>query len=124
MGLLKDIHETHRQKSLFRHVRYTLYKLGKSALMPSEVSSFGVSACVDYGKWIVKCPFCAGAEPVDFDDLRFFCLSCFNEEAQGKWLWVSAPNEAYRTALEEELSALPSLPFNAHLRWEAPWHTQ
>jgi hypothetical protein len=46
---------------------------------------------IDNGRLIVCCPFCLGAEMADTRDKRFFCLSCYNEKAGGKWIKVSIP---------------------------------
>lgn len=118
--MLQDIRQTHRQNTLEAHISHHLVNVFKRPeLMPTEtIEDEYVVACVDYGKWIVKCPFCRGAEPVDFSDLRFFCLSCFNAEVGGKYLGVLAPNEDFRTELDKTLSELPPLPFNAQLMWE------
>lgn len=52
-----------------------------------------VYARIDHGRWIGDCPnpHCSGAELVDLDDLRFFCLYCFNEAWDGSWLFVFMP---------------------------------
>ena len=50
-----------------------------------------VKAEINHGRLIVKCPFCSGAELVDKNDKRFFCLSCFNKKANGKWIPVIIP---------------------------------
>src|SRR5690242_1060929 len=60
---------------------------------------------VNHGRWIVNCPFCAGAELADPDDRRFFCLSCYNASVDGKWLTVSWPAE--RKEIEAELLERP-----------------
>lgn len=51
-----------------------------------------VRAEVDDERLIVKCPFCLGAEMVDAEDLRFFCLSCFNAEADGHMIPILLPD--------------------------------
>jgi hypothetical protein len=50
-----------------------------------------VNAEVNHGRLIAKCPFCPGAELVDRNDKRFFCLSCFNKKVNGKWLPIIIP---------------------------------
>lgn len=59
--------------------------------LPKSVSRTTVTAEINYGRWVVRCPFCAGAEMGDPEDKRFFCLSCYNEKAGGKWLKVKFP---------------------------------
>lgn len=60
-----------------------------------------IPAEINHGRWIVRCPYCSGAELADTADPRFFCLSCLNEEAGGKWLPVQFP--ANREELEKAL---------------------
>lgn len=67
---------------------------------------------VNHGRWIVNCPFCAGAELADPEDRRFFCLSCYNAAAGGKWLAVTWP--AQRKAIEAELLKRPA---TEHVHW-------
>lgn len=56
---------------------------------PKEISEISVDAEINHGRLIAKCPFCSGAELVDKNDKRFFCLSCYNKDAEGKWLKVN-----------------------------------
>ena len=64
-----------------------------------------LSAIVNHGRWMVKCPFCAGAEVLYLERLQFMCLSCFNAEAQYKFLRVKLP-KAWRR-IEEILMRRP-----------------
>ena len=61
-------------------------------------------AVVNQGRWIVRCPFCAGAELM-WEDKEFMCLSCFNEKAEGKPLKVIIPRN--RKAIEAILEKRP-----------------
>jgi len=62
---------------------------------PSGINeSITVKAEINHGRWIVKCPWCSGAELADKDDRRFFCLSCFNKAINGKFIKVEFPNKA------------------------------
>lgn len=56
---------------------------------------------INHGKWLANCPFCTGAELVQKDDPRFFCLSCCNEAAGGKWIKVKFPADCDQ--IEQEL---------------------
>ncbi|MDD5006735.1 MAG: hypothetical protein PHS33_09580 [Candidatus Omnitrophica bacterium] len=68
-----------------------LRKCGK----PFPVSTHegvAVKAEINYGRLIAKCPFCTGAELIDRNDKRFFCLSCFNKSVNGNWIRVEFPD--------------------------------
>lgn len=74
---------------------------------PAEMADRPIlKAEVNHGRWIVRCPFCPGAEMADLNDPRFFCLSCYNVPIGGKWLPVQFP--ANRAALEAELLKRPA----------------
>ena len=66
-----------------------------------------LSAEVNHGRWLVRCPSCAGAELVDLEDLRFFCISCAMVGWGGKWLPVKMPSLSHRTKIEAELLKRP-----------------
>lgn len=59
------------------------------------------------GDWCVYCPVpgCGGKELADPEDLRFYCLSCYNESFGHQWLAVVWPDE--RDAIESELLKRP-----------------
>lgn len=76
---------------------------------PSEVADLAVGARVDHGRWLADCPYCPGAELVDLEDLRFFCLSCYNEAAGGRWLHIVMPEAQQREAIEAYLQQWPQL---------------
>lgn len=88
-------------------VRMTLKKQKRLDDMPSAVANVVVECRVDHGQWIVDCPFCPGAELLDPQDLRFFCLSCRNGQVGGLWLMVAAPSDEDRAAIEAELVQRP-----------------
>ncbi len=69
--------------------------------IPKEADSTVVYAEINHGRWIVKCPWCAGAELADKQDKRFFCLSCFNSKISGKYAKVEFPDEIKQ--IEKEL---------------------
>lgn len=67
--------------------------------LPDQMSEQTVDAEINHGKWIVKCPFCAGAEMADMNDPRFFCLSCYNQESSD-WLQVTFPKDRQKIEVE------------------------
>ena len=71
------------------------------------VSSPTVKAEINYGNWIARCPFCTGAELVDPEDPRFYCLSCDMKAINGQWLQVEMPTISFRQKLEAELLKRP-----------------
>ncbi|SCZ80386.1 hypothetical protein [Acidaminobacter hydrogenoformans] len=66
-----------------------------------RISGTPVPAEVNHGRWIVKCPFCAGAEVISTHDPVFYCLSCLNIKNDGDLLPVLIPDN-YRE-IEAEL---------------------
>lgn len=62
-------------------------------------------ACINHGRWLVACPWCAGAELVDPADPVFYCLSCQNEQAGNQLVIVAFPEQ--REALERLLLRRP-----------------
>lgn len=58
-------------------------------------------ARVNYGQWIIDCPFCNSAILADSDDLRFFCVECSSAENGHRWVDVIWPENA--AAIEHEL---------------------
>ena len=66
-----------------------------------------LTAEINHDRWIVKCPFCRGAELGDPDDPRFMCLSCWNADASGRFLPVTFPPN--RAGIEAELATRPRI---------------
>lgn len=88
--------ETVRTQWRMGHAEFVHHHLTKRRhrdQMPKDIADVAVEARVDGGRWVVDCPFCPGAELLDPDDLRFFCLGCYNEGAEGRWLQVIVPAE-------------------------------
>jgi len=78
---------------------------GAFAMPTGEAGSPILSTEVNQGRWIVRCPACAGAENADPDEPWFYCLSCYNGAFDGRWLPVQWPAE--RAAIEVELLKRP-----------------
>lgn len=66
-----------------------------------------IAARINHGRWIMDCPYCSGAEMVDPDDKRFFCLHCFMEENLNKPRPVTFPPKPQRLAIERVLLLRP-----------------
>jgi hypothetical protein len=72
-----------------------------------------VVARVDWGRWVGDCNLwdaakgwtCRGAQAVDPDDPRFFCIACHNAAVGGRWRPVTWPADI--AAVEAPLEALP-----------------
>jgi len=60
---------------------------------------------VNWGQWIIDCPFCPSAILADPDDRRFYCLECGSADNGHRWIAVVWPNEA--AAIEDELLKRP-----------------
>ena len=74
--------------------------------LPTEISDFVVQAIVNHGRWVVPCPWCAGAQMASREDHRFFCTECLNARIEGKWATVQWPEGhediAYALAMRPE----------------------
>lgn len=87
-------------------VRIIRTRLRMNFPLPEGVADAPViHAEVNQGRWIARCPFCAGAELVDLEEPLFYCLSCYNATAGHRWLRVRLPRE--RTAIEVALEKRP-----------------
>lgn len=51
-------------------------------------------AYVNWGRWVVDCPFCNSAAFV-WEDGLFFCMDCKNRKVEGKPVIVLFPSERY-----------------------------
>jgi hypothetical protein len=70
----------------------------------------GVStpAFVNHGRWVVRCPFCAGAQLAHPDRTdRFFCIDCLNDLAGRQWISVTWPDDV--SAIESVLELRPEV---------------
>lgn len=52
-----------------------------------------VRAEINHGRWLVRCPFCSGAEEADPDQPVFYCLSCGNADFGGRVMIVAFPDK-------------------------------
>ncbi len=52
-----------------------------------------VTAFVNEGRWIVRCPFCPSASLACQTDPRFLCVECGNTGVGGKWVTVVWPDD-------------------------------
>ena len=48
-------------------------------------------AVVNHGRWIVRCPWCSGAQNASREDRRVFCCNCGNAAVKGQWIPVIWP---------------------------------
>jgi hypothetical protein len=60
-----------------------------------------VRAEINHGRWLVRCPFCSGAEEANPGEPVFYCLSCGNADFSGRVMLVAFPDE--RGAIEAAL---------------------
>ncbi len=85
-----DTAKTYHRCGMEQFTASVLAKKGKD--LPTKThAKLKVRAEINAGRYIVKCPFCSGAELADKDDKRFFCLSCMNKEVNGEWIQVEFP---------------------------------
>jgi len=98
--MIKDIHDV-LKTSNEAFIRSMLKR--ETSPMPT-VTEEGreITAEINHGRWIIRCPFCKGAELADKQDKRFFCLSCHNKENGGKYVSVVFPDE--EVEIESELA--------------------
>lgn len=67
---------------------------GVISLPAGDAAGPTVQAEVNHGRWIVRCPWCNGAEGADRADRYFYCLGCQNVLAGGKRVPVRFPSAA------------------------------
>jgi hypothetical protein len=79
--------------------------------LSNEVSGTPVVAVANNGRWIAECE-CRSAQLIDPDDIRFFCVRCFNANNDGKWRPVTWPLDA-----EDIEKALLVRPDKANQNW-------
>lgn len=77
---------------------------------PQATARITIPVEVNQGRWIVKCPYCPGAQLASREDPRFFCVDCLHEpepRARGKWLKIEWPTdvEQIEAALERRPDA-------------------
>jgi hypothetical protein len=64
--------------------------------------------------WVVRCPFCPGAQYAHRGDQRLFCVDCLNEANGHRWIPAPWPEDA--DAIEAALAVRPTAVCN----WEPP----
>jgi hypothetical protein len=76
--------------------------------VPTETDATQPSAYaqVNWGRWVVQCPWCLSATLASREDHRFFCSECGNAPAGGKWVQVEWPDKW--SAIEEHLVKRPT----------------
>jgi hypothetical protein len=82
---------------------------------PADDGDEHATAVVNHGRWIVRCPFCTGAQLADPEDHRFFCNDCLNHPVEGRVLVVDWPNPVVQPAIEQ---ALLDRPVASTRNWE------
>jgi hypothetical protein len=81
--------------------------IGKVTNLNDIAPKIEVKAVCNWGRWIARCPFCAGAELV-WEARLFMCCSCWNEQAGHKFLKVKLPSN--KAQIEQELLKRPLPP--------------
>jgi hypothetical protein len=96
---------TRQNKSMSEFVEEALtYKPGAVFPVDDQLApGHKAVARIDYGRWIVDCPFCPNAVLLDPTEPRTFCLNCYNERAEYQWVGVVMPDAEERAAIEEAL---------------------
>lgn len=77
-----------------RTIRHRILKIVEKAglkFIDQKAKGEPVKAEINAGRWIAKCPDCAGAEAVSSIDPIFYCFSCGNEKVGGRWREVVFP---------------------------------
>lgn len=67
-----------------------------------------ITAEVNHGRWICRCPTCAGALIVTAQVPYFLCTDCANISNGGKWYRVRFPAATQKTNIEKILMARPA----------------
>ena len=66
-----------------------------------------VLAEINHGRWLVRCPFCSGAEEAEPGEPIFYCQSCGNADNDGHVMSVKFPEN--RTEIEAVLLMRPDI---------------
>ena len=64
------------------------------ALSHEQTDAAVAFASVNYGRWLVRCPWCPSAQHASRADHRFFCVECYNSAVGQRWVKVVWPEEA------------------------------
>ncbi len=74
---------------------------------PADLVKIEISApaIVNHGRWMVRCPWCSGAEMLYLTKLQFLCLSCLNKDADGRFITIDLP--PFHNAIEVQLLKRP-----------------
>ena len=84
---------------------------GRPVTIPRPVDQVAVGheviAYINHGRWVADCPNCNGAELLNKDEPRFYCLSCYNEHVGNRFVLVVWPAELEK--LEDQLLLRPQL---------------
>ena len=73
-------------------------------VLEMPVNELSVWVEINYGRYIVNCPFCANAE-FEWEDHLFFCSECNNKEVGGQLVTVLIPPQ--KKAIEVLLEKRP-----------------
>ena len=76
------------------------------ALNAETHESVVAHASVNYGRWLVRCPWCKSAQYASTEDQRFFCVECANAVVGGRWVRVVWPEN--RAEIEAVLCRRPA----------------
>ena len=99
---LNDRGEPYNREDFVKDLRSALHLPPISVDLLTAAVEPRVRAIVNHGRWIVRCPFCSGAEFI-WEGKPFICLSCFN--GGGKSLKIIMPRN--RKAIEQALASRP-----------------
>lgn len=105
IGTARDTIQSLREgrESLTKRFIKLAVNIGASPQYPLEDQVMQtVQAYINYGRWVVKCPDCAGCEDADPGEPIFFCLSCGQD---GYFKSVVFPED--RAEIEAALLARP-----------------
>ncbi len=90
-----------------KHLNHYMTKRTQRNINPTDIADKPIlEAEVNVGRWLVRCPFCAGAEMIWEDSLIFMCESCWNKKVDYKFLKVKLPLK--RTQIEKLLELRPN----------------
>jgi len=94
---------------------------GFNVTLPTmQTNKVTAHARVDWGRWIVDCPWCTSAQNASREDHRFFCVECGNAAVRGQWITVIWPDENDLVQVEMLLSMRPS---RDNQFWTPTWAT-
>ncbi len=92
----------------FYWASFLAYRLGRcDVVLFSELSATTTPAYINYGRWVVDCPYCGAALPASKNVRAFWCPECGLEPLHGYGVRVRFPPDSTMRIIETILCMRP-----------------